>query len=51
MAWVRHAQDKKKVIIVKNNDYDAVWWSERSMKLCGAHIITITDVDSGAVCF
>ena len=30
---------EKKVIIVKNNDYDAVWWSERSMKLCGAHII------------
>ena len=25
------------MIIVKINDYDAVWWSERSMKLCGAH--------------
>ena len=34
----------------KNNDHDAVWWSEISMKLCGAHD-TIIDVDSGAVCF
>ena len=38
MAWLRHAQEKK-VIIVKNNNYDAVWWSEGSMKLCGAHIV------------
>ena len=43
MAWPRHVQGekrrKKRVIIVKNNYYDAVWWSERSMKLCGAHDI------------
>ena len=25
----------------KNNDYDAVWWSERSMKVCGAHYIVL----------
>ena len=38
MAWPRHAQEKKpRVIVVKNNYYDAVWWSERSMNLCGAH--------------
>ena len=30
---------KKGMIVVKNNYYDAVWWSERSMNSCGAHDI------------
>ena len=39
MAWLRHAQEKKGDTCEKNNDYNAVWWSERSMKVCGAHYI------------
>ena len=32
-AWPRHAQEKEKrgVIVVKNNYYDAVWLRERRM--------------------
>ena len=40
-GWLGSGMRRKKEVIIvkKNNDYDAVWWSERSMKLCGAHII------------